>query len=312
MKNQQGFVWAPLLIIIGAVVVGGFATYFLTQNSNSTKSDNTNLVNVNASCEPVACPGGGGGVPTPPACKWTCPSLKPENLNTNSVTNAPIGSPNIPPVTSLATLQNYNLQVSRLMGLIEILNQYDEEESKYPETINIVNDFLQGCLLNKPLSPFVSSDCQSAQESTFNYRLVLEDVYSGQPLQYRKSNNGYEVQYTLRFYVGMQKSLQEGLIDGGNILTQDPKSWPTLDTFSTDYNNKLAGSMCYLSANPDIVSKIPSNAFTDRFTKLVSENQSSADTCQRIEGYNTSDKTWEAWWINDEDSDGIPLILELA
>lgn len=43
MKNQQGIVWAPLLIIIGAVVVAGFTTYFLIQNNNSAEPENTNV-----------------------------------------------------------------------------------------------------------------------------------------------------------------------------------------------------------------------------------------------------------------------------
>ncbi len=47
MKNRQGIVWAPVLIIIGAVIVAGFATYFLIQNSNSDESKNTNIVVVN-------------------------------------------------------------------------------------------------------------------------------------------------------------------------------------------------------------------------------------------------------------------------
>lgn len=47
MKNKQGIVLAPLLIIIGAVIVAGFTTYMLIQNSGGTKSENENITVVN-------------------------------------------------------------------------------------------------------------------------------------------------------------------------------------------------------------------------------------------------------------------------
>jgi len=46
MKKQQGFVWAPLLIIIGGVVVAGFATYYMFQASKPD-TENVNVAVVN-------------------------------------------------------------------------------------------------------------------------------------------------------------------------------------------------------------------------------------------------------------------------
>lgn len=53
MKNRQGIIWLPLLMIIGAVVVAGFVGYFLIQ-ANGSGNENMNVavldqVNNNAS-----------------------------------------------------------------------------------------------------------------------------------------------------------------------------------------------------------------------------------------------------------------------
>lgn len=42
MKNQRGIVWAPLLIIIGVVVVAGIAGYVLIQTNGTSESENSN------------------------------------------------------------------------------------------------------------------------------------------------------------------------------------------------------------------------------------------------------------------------------
>lgn len=49
MKNQQGIVWAPILIIIASVVVAGVAGYFLFKagNSSQTEKSNENVATVN-------------------------------------------------------------------------------------------------------------------------------------------------------------------------------------------------------------------------------------------------------------------------
>jgi len=44
MKNNQGIIWAPALIMVGAVVVAGFATYFLIKNNTGDTRENVNLV----------------------------------------------------------------------------------------------------------------------------------------------------------------------------------------------------------------------------------------------------------------------------
>lgn len=42
MNKQQGIVWAPLLIIIGAVVVSGIVAYAVIQTNNSRETENAN------------------------------------------------------------------------------------------------------------------------------------------------------------------------------------------------------------------------------------------------------------------------------
>ncbi len=46
MKYRQGIVWAPVLIIIGAVVVAGFTTFFLIQ-ANQSDNENVNVALAN-------------------------------------------------------------------------------------------------------------------------------------------------------------------------------------------------------------------------------------------------------------------------
>lgn len=50
MKNRQGVVWAPALIMVAVVVVAGVASYFLLQASKSENS-NTNVAVVNQTNE---------------------------------------------------------------------------------------------------------------------------------------------------------------------------------------------------------------------------------------------------------------------
>lgn len=49
MKNQQGIVWTPVLIMIGVVAVTGVAAYLLIQagNTNETENNNANVAVVN-------------------------------------------------------------------------------------------------------------------------------------------------------------------------------------------------------------------------------------------------------------------------
>lgn len=44
MKNRQGIIWAPVLIVIATVVVAGVAGYFLFKAGNTNESKNTNVV----------------------------------------------------------------------------------------------------------------------------------------------------------------------------------------------------------------------------------------------------------------------------
>ncbi len=46
MNKQRGIVWAPLLIIIGVIVVAGIVTYAVIQTNSTNRSENTNAINV--------------------------------------------------------------------------------------------------------------------------------------------------------------------------------------------------------------------------------------------------------------------------
>jgi len=47
MKNQQGIIWAPIMIIVATVVVAGIAGYFLFKAGNTKETENQNVAVVN-------------------------------------------------------------------------------------------------------------------------------------------------------------------------------------------------------------------------------------------------------------------------
>lgn len=47
MKNQQGIIWAPILIMLGVVVVTGVGAYLLIQAGNTSQNNNANVAVVN-------------------------------------------------------------------------------------------------------------------------------------------------------------------------------------------------------------------------------------------------------------------------
>lgn len=47
MKNQQGIVWTPVLIMIGVVVVTGVVAYIMFNTNKASESENTNVAVVN-------------------------------------------------------------------------------------------------------------------------------------------------------------------------------------------------------------------------------------------------------------------------
>lgn len=119
MKHQrQGIVWAPVLIMIGVVVVTGIAAYMLIQvgSSNQSENENTNVAVVNKAN-----------------------SKANENVNTNSSANTNQvannnASVNTSTTTNTNTVSNANTTADPYAGWETLLNEPYDVEFRYPNT----------------------------------------------------------------------------------------------------------------------------------------------------------------------------------
>lgn len=79
MKNRQGIVWAPVLIMLGIVVVTGVTIFWLIRAGNTNESSSVNIAVVNQTNNNSS----------------TRNLNTPTNRNTDLNTNSPLGQPKI-------------------------------------------------------------------------------------------------------------------------------------------------------------------------------------------------------------------------
>lgn len=125
MKNQQqGIIWAPVLIIIGVVVVAGIATYMLIQAGSTDQTENGN---VNVAVVNRVSNNANENINTN------------ETTNTNQVTNINAGV-NTNSTGNTNTASNTNTATGPTAGWKTYTNSEFEVTFKYPTDWSITSD----------------------------------------------------------------------------------------------------------------------------------------------------------------------------
>ncbi len=160
MNKQQGIVWAPLLIIIGVVVVAGFAGYILIRTNGVDDSENQNVAVVNQV-------GDNSNRNTNSATNAIRSANSSATANTNQTTNTN-ASVNTNTAANTNTVRNTNTATDPTAGWKTYTNTLVHFTLKLPEHWSPVSEF-DGRTLpyegNYELSSFQDTSINSANTS---------------------------------------------------------------------------------------------------------------------------------------------------
>jgi hypothetical protein len=269
-----------IAVIIIAIVVLGGAGYFVYSKYGPTSKPTNSQINTRVTTNQTSA---------------TNTNFAPTNNTAGASINVNLTNTANSATSGLATSINFSIQTSRLLALAYFLESYHDEFDKYPDTMATIQSSITACR-NKTLD-LPKTFCDNIQESTYNFRSLMEDVYTGQT-------------FALRFYGGLTEADKKGLTDGTNTFSEkNSDAIPTIDrTFQTDYSAQIGGAGCFLVNHPDIADRMPNNTYTQKWVATFLSAKTTSVSCATAD----TKTDWSSQLLTDIDNDGLVQLLEYA